>query len=92
MSFTATINLAKHTWDMTPSEAFDWYIAHLEKSQRYQTIETANTYRDALEDDFVIWIGRNASRGVIKAKTPRPDEEAAIIFLLERGYTVSKVA
>lgn len=91
MSFIATINLAKHTWDMVPSEAFEWYVDHLEKRRRYLTLETAQTYREALEADFETWIEKN-NRKSIKAPvaTSYDDEQAAIMYLLDRGYTITK--
>lgn len=90
MSFLGTINLAKHTWDMAPGEAFEWYIAHLDKQRRYQTIETAETYREALEVVFEDWIGKNGQTKHIARPDISDDVQAAIMFLLERGYTVSK--
>lgn len=89
MSLLATINLASHTWEMPPSAAVDWYIAHLERRGRYTTVETATLYRDALEDDFIEWTNKHGNRKYIK---PAVDTEtaSAIEYLQERGYVVTK--
>lgn len=93
MSFIASVNLAKHVWDLPPDMVVDWYINMVTKQGRYVTAATAELYRQALEAEFNNWIARNYQKKMSKKsknKAITDEERAAINYLKERGYKVYK--
>lgn len=87
LSFIASCNARKLFTD--PSSALSWYIGLCERTDRPRAASVASMHRSYLEDRYITWSAKNAPGQRLNVPS-YDDEQAAIQFLLERGYAISK--